>query len=289
MKIIPPYQITSEILNVINEANDFLILVSPYVNFTNWERIKIDLKNAISRNVKIVFYTRLDAENFKSWEQIEQLGIKPSFIKNLHAKLYYNENSGIVTSMNLLTSSNLNAIEFGTLMDKKEEIEELKIYVKKYLEPNAVEDKPNEDDLYLSKEKFKIVLQNILSEEFNKNIYCKNENGGIIFNASNSFFVCIDITRNNLNLSAVISQREADNFNSFILASGLNKDEISLNIGRENTYSSIVYSSKKSYTNMNLDYLNINEKKEIIDIIMNFVLETLQFKKSTYEKIKAEI
>ena len=43
MKIIPPYQITSEILNLINEAEKYIVLVSPYVNFNNWERIKVDI------------------------------------------------------------------------------------------------------------------------------------------------------------------------------------------------------------------------------------------------------
>ena len=88
MKIIPPYQITSEILNLINESEKYIILVSPYVNFNNWDRIKVDILNAIKRGVRIEFYARLDNENFKSWEQIENLGIKPKLIKNLHAKLF---------------------------------------------------------------------------------------------------------------------------------------------------------------------------------------------------------
>jgi len=91
MKIIPPYQITSEILNLINEANEYLILVSPYVNFNNWEGIKTDIRNALKRNVKIFFYVRLQSENFTSWEQLEGLGITPKLIKNLHSKLYFNE------------------------------------------------------------------------------------------------------------------------------------------------------------------------------------------------------
>ena len=96
MKIIPPYQITSEILNTINQAEKYIVLVSPYVNFTNWDRIKQDLINAMKRGVKVEFFTRFDSNNSQSWEQIELLGIQPKLIKNLHAKLYYSEKSAIV-------------------------------------------------------------------------------------------------------------------------------------------------------------------------------------------------
>ena len=96
MKFINPHQISSEILNLINEAGKYLVLVSPYVDFKNWDRIKVSILNAQKRGVQIVFYVRFD--NSKGWEQIEQLGIKPKLIKNLHAKLYFNEKWGVVTS-----------------------------------------------------------------------------------------------------------------------------------------------------------------------------------------------
>lgn len=105
-------------------------MVSPYVDFKNWGGIKQEIEKAKQRGIKIEFITRHDVNNSKSWEQIEALGIKPKLVKNLHAKLYYNEKSGIVTSMNLLTSSNLSAIEFGSIYDTEDEIQQLKYFVK---------------------------------------------------------------------------------------------------------------------------------------------------------------
>jgi hypothetical protein len=281
MKIIPPYQITSEILNLINEAKEYLILVSPYVNFNNWERIKIDIENALKRNVKIKFYTRLDSENYKSWEQIEALGIKPKLIKNLHSKLYFNEKSGIVTSMNLLTSSNLNAIEFGAIYNTEEELKELKEFVKKYLEPNLEKEKPNDEDLYLAKEKFQIVLQNYLSNCLEQNVTIRWNNGSLTVNAKNQYNLSLDKVRNNFEIYGIISGIEHDNFGTYISNSNLKNVNISLNS------SSINAISKRSYTTNNFDFLTVTEKKEIMDIALEFIIELTEFKSYCYINRKA--
>lgn len=281
MKIIPPYQIASEILNLINEAKEYLILVSPYVNFNNWDRIKIDIENALKRNVKIQFYTRLDSENFKSWEQIEALGIKPKLIKNLHSKLYFNENSGIVTSMNLLTSSNLNAIEFGAIYNTEEELKELKEFVKKYLEPNLEKEKPNDEDLYLAKEKFQIVLQNYLSNCLEQNVTSRWNNGCLTLNLNNQYNLSLDKVRNNFQIYGIISRIEHDNFRKFLDNSSLTNVNLSLNS------SSIDAISKKTYTTNNFDFLTVTEKKEIMDIALKFIIELTKFKSYCYINRKA--
>lgn len=284
MKIIPPYQISSEILNIVNEATDYIILVSPYVDFTNWERIKSDLRNAQSRNVKIIFYTRLEDKNFKSWEQIEELGIKPFLVKNLHAKLYFNEKTGVVTSMNLLTSSNLNAIEFGTLIDSHSELDELKKYVKKYLDPNATKEKPDDEDLYLAKEKFKVILENCLSNTLNRNVSCKQDSNGISFNAESTFYATIDRVNNKMFLGVIVSGLEKDNFEKFKSSSQLKFAEIFLESGGNDYYSKFNLQASKRYSNSNFDLLLISEKKEILNIISTFTTEIVEFKNQLNKK-----
>ena len=288
MKIIAPYQITSEILNLINESEEYLIIVSPYVNFKNWDRIKLDIANALKRNVAINFYTRFDTENFKSWEEIESLGIKPKLIKNLHAKLYFNEKSGIVTSMNLLTSSNLNAIEFGSIYDTDDELTELKSFVKKYLEPNLEKEKPNDDDLYLAKEKFDIVLSNYLSYYLNRSINCFWRNGVLNINANNQYFMTIDKVKNLFSISGVISADEKNNFGDFFSNNQdiLDSTDIFCD-GEIDAMGSAVLLTKKSFTSNNFNYLNVSEKKEILTISWKFITELQKFKDSCYENKKA--
>ena len=287
MKIIAPYQISSEILNIINEAKKYLIIVSPYVNFNNWDRIRDDLESAKKRNVQIIFYTRLDNDNFKSWEQIEQLRLKPNLIRNLHSKLYFNESKGIVTSMNLLTSSSLNSIEFGSIYENEQELDELRKYVKQYLEPNVVEDSPNEDDLYLAKEKFTVIFQNFLSNNLNGNVYCKYDNGGFTFNAGSKYFIQLLKAKNELFMSVIISENEANNFDQFRREINLQTLHFQLNRGQNGTYSTIELNHSKKFSNSNFDFLKVDEKKEILDITLVFVCDIMEFKERTYELNKA--
>jgi len=282
MKIIPPYQITSEILNLINDANEYLILVSPYVNFNNWDRIKVDISNAIKRGVKIQFYARLDNENFKTWEQIEELGIKPKLIRNLHAKVYFNEKSGIVTSMNLLTSSNLNAIEFGSIYHTEDELSELQSFVKKHLEPNIESSKPNEEDMYFAKEKFHIILANYLSDRFNRGVSARWNNGTIEFNVNNQYYFNIDKGSNLVCLSGIISGLEYDNFDKFEENYQYSGFQIHA------SQNSIYLESTTKLSNSNLNYISNSEKKKLCKITSEFVENLTEFKQKCYSNHKAK-
>lgn len=272
MKIIPPYQITSEILNLINEAEEYIVLVSPYVNFNKWDRIKVDILNAIKRGVKIEFYARFDSDNFKSWEQIEQLNLKPKLIRNLHAKLYFNEKSGIVTSMNLLTSSNLNAIEFGSIYHTEEELTELKTFVKKYLEPNIESSKPNEEDLYLAKEKFDIILSNFLSNKFQRNVNTRWRKGSIEFNVNNQYYFDVDKGTNLVEIGGIISVWEFENFDYFKDKYKYAGFEISAN------QNCIYISSEFKVSNSNMNFVSIVEKKRLVEVTGQFVKDLTEHK-----------
>ncbi len=109
MKVLQPHRISGEILDVIYESKQRLVIVSPYVNFNNWRQMADALINALKRGVKIDFFVRSDADNANSWEQVEQLGIVPKLVDNLHAKFYLSEQTGVISSMNLLSFSNSNS------------------------------------------------------------------------------------------------------------------------------------------------------------------------------------
>lgn len=277
MKIIPPYQITSEILNLINEAEEYIILVSPYVNFTKWERMRIDIMNAVKRGIRVVFYTRMDNENSKSWEQIEDLGLTPKLIKNLHAKLYFNEKSGIVTSMNLLTSSHLNALEFGSIYNTDEELKELKSFVKKFLEPSVEVEKPTDEDLYIAKEKFIVLTQHFLSNNLRRSVYCQYNNNNINFNVNNQYSAYLDKISKIFVVSGIISGFESDNFDFF------KKNFNMKNVKVELYQSSIAVEYNNKLSSSNFDYLTVMEKKEMLDIILGFVIKLSTFKEYCYQ------
>lgn len=282
MKIIPPYQISSEILSLINQAEKYIVLVSPYVDFKKWGGLKQELEKAKQRGILIEFIARFEPDNYKSWEQIEAIGITPKLVKNLHAKLYYNEKNGIVTSMNLLTSSNLSAIEFGTIYNTKEEIQELKYYVKQFLIPHVEDKLPSEEDLYLAKEKFLVVLKDSIYEKIGRYPSCRFENGEIKINAKNQFYLGIDKVQKGLYLYGILNTYEANESEIFIknTSKKLNGYSLFLDGGV------MMIESKKTFTSDNFNFLKIHEKKEITQITSLFIELLLVFKEECYQKKK---
>lgn len=281
MKIIAPYQISSEIINLIHQAKEYLILVSPYMDIQKWEVFKTEFLKAQKRGVKISVYIRYDSDNFKSWEQLEAFNIKPKLIEGLHAKLYFNEHSGIVTSMNLLNSSNLSALEFGAIYDTSEELSELKKFVKSYLSPIVEKEIPTDEKLYFSKEKFTTILTNALENELKRGVSCRWDGRSFLLHAENQFHFNIDKVKNTFYISGVISGLEHNHYSYFLKNTELQKTA-TLTL-RDN---SILLNLNKKLTASNFDHLLINEKIKLLDCIVDFVLDLLSFKRYCYENRK---
>ena len=102
---------------LIKGTKDRLILISPYLQFT--DRIKEHLSNLNiqKRDIRIVYReNKLQLEE-NNWLE-GQIGIRTSICKNLHAKCYMNENEAIITSMNLYEFSQQNNNEMGIYISK---------------------------------------------------------------------------------------------------------------------------------------------------------------------------
>ncbi|MEZ4759722.1 MAG: phospholipase D-like domain-containing protein [Flavobacteriales bacterium] len=107
---------------VIRNASKHLVLISAYVypRIIYIER----LQDAAERGVKmqLVFGKReMDNRVRKQFERIPELEI--FFLKELHVKCYLNERQGIITSLNLLNSSEASNREMGVLLDSEEDAE----------------------------------------------------------------------------------------------------------------------------------------------------------------------
>ncbi|WP_375605649.1 hypothetical protein [Flavobacterium davisii] len=131
MKFIPPLEISSKIMTLIEEANQELILVSPYVEISKWDKMKKCLERAVNRKVKITFIARKNAKQDLSF--LEHLGINLILINDLHAKLYLNETYGIVTSQNLVYYSDINSIDIAHQTESNSEKKELVDFISKYV------------------------------------------------------------------------------------------------------------------------------------------------------------
>jgi len=107
---------------LIKGTKDKLILISPYLQFT--DRIKEHLSNLNiqKRDIRIVYReNKLQLEE-NNWLE-SQIGIRTSICKNLHAKCYINENEAIITSMNLYEFSQQNNNEMGIYISRAQDVE----------------------------------------------------------------------------------------------------------------------------------------------------------------------
>lgn len=164
MKILLPHKISGALFDIIHEAQKELVLVSPYVNLTQWKQLATALTAARDRGVRITFYIRYDAGNPASKEQVEALGITPQLVPWLHAKFYFNETNGLITSLNLLGSSNSNSIEIGSQLETAEELEVLRHFVQQYLAPQELGKQGSEEDKRFNAEEFGHTLSDYLEE-----------------------------------------------------------------------------------------------------------------------------
>lgn len=159
MKYIHPMEIASKIMTLIDLSNEHLVIVSPYVNFKRWDKMKACLKRAIDRGVKIEFYIRDNVDT--DLEPFLELNIRPVRKENLHAKLYYNEQYGIVTSQNMIRYSDDYSIDIGYETESKDELSQLQDFKKRYLhngaDTNTVELTQTTDAQQQQEETFPIV------------------------------------------------------------------------------------------------------------------------------------
>ena len=107
---------------LIKNARDRLILISPFLKLNERMRELLADKNRLKIDVRIVYgKSELQPEEI-SWLK-ELTYIRTSFCKNLHAKCYMNEETAIITSLNLYEFSQVNNNEMGVLILRNEDPE----------------------------------------------------------------------------------------------------------------------------------------------------------------------
>ncbi len=125
---------TYHLEELIKNASDRLIIISPYLKLN--ERIKelLEDRNRLKIDIRIVY-----GKNDLHPEEINWLKnltfIRTSFCKNLHAKCYLNENECIITSLNLYEFSQVNNNEMGVLIDRNDDA---KLYADTYEEAQRI-------------------------------------------------------------------------------------------------------------------------------------------------------
>lgn len=117
-------ELENAVYNIIWEAKNTLLIVSPYVKLDNYFKElfdkhqndpKIHLIIVFGKNEKNIkrSLSKSDFDYFKKF-----LNISIIYVPNLHAKYYGNEKQGVITSINLYDYSFKNNLEFGVYTQK---------------------------------------------------------------------------------------------------------------------------------------------------------------------------
>jgi phosphatidylserine/phosphatidylglycerophosphate/cardiolipin synthase-like enzyme len=107
---------------LIKNAKDRLILISPFLKLNDRMKELLADKNRLKIDVRIVYgKSELQPEEINWLKELTY--IRTSFCKNLHAKCYLNEELCIITSLNLYEFSQINNNEMGILVRRAEDAE----------------------------------------------------------------------------------------------------------------------------------------------------------------------
>ena len=107
---------------LIKNAKDRLILISPFLKLNDRMKELLADKNRLKIDVRIVYgKSELQPEEINWLKELTY--IRTSFCKNLHAKCYLNEEFCIITSLNLYEFSQVNNNEMGVLIQRAEDAE----------------------------------------------------------------------------------------------------------------------------------------------------------------------
>lgn len=107
---------------LIKDAKDRLILISPFLKLNDRMKELLADKNRLKIDVRIVYgKSELQPEEINWLKELTY--IRTSFCKNLHAKCYLNEELCIITSLNLYEFSQINNNEMGVLIRRSDDAE----------------------------------------------------------------------------------------------------------------------------------------------------------------------
>lgn len=107
---------------LINNANEKLILISPYLKINERIRNCLEEKDRFKIDIRIIYGKSELQPSENNWLKTLR-SVRTSYFKDLHAKCYLNEKEAIVTSMNLYDFSQVNNYEMGIYIYKESDRE----------------------------------------------------------------------------------------------------------------------------------------------------------------------
>ena len=119
------------ILSMVEQADKFMVIVSPFSDLSGWDQLRSAINRATERGVEVKYYVRKG----EGYTGIEGLKVNLFEVPGLHAKMFYSEKEALVSSGNLSSRPDINWV---CRLDKEYEKEELLMFFRRYIEPLAI-------------------------------------------------------------------------------------------------------------------------------------------------------
>ncbi|WP_430467896.1 hypothetical protein [Winogradskyella ouciana] len=276
MRLIKPKQISGEIMTLLDEADKEVIIISPYIKVSEWNKLLNTFKNLQNRKVDLkIFYRENESQTFN---EVKKLGIKAYPIKNLHCKIYLNEKQGVVSSMNLYKYSDENSLDIAYKTENKLEFDELLDFYKRYIEPNLIH-----RTVSLTKfiTKLKRLLKKELDSKFVDLIKIDNNQVNIKTSSNNYWFGFDSENRNNIFwLEGIITSTHFDYANhignEFKENFGLDVELIGSEESRGYNY--VKYQESEKIMSSSLSEIYEIDSEKFLPIIVQFIERTESFR-----------
>ncbi len=109
-------EVALQVLQIFDEAEEYAIVVSPWLDL--WGHVRNAITRAQSRGLTDIYvFIRKEGETSatqrSSLAWLLRRNVRIFEVDRLHAKIYFNEKTVLLSSMNLMESSALNSVEFA--------------------------------------------------------------------------------------------------------------------------------------------------------------------------------
>ncbi len=110
----------SELVDLIETANQTLILISPYLKLSKKFQELLKYRNSKDKKTTVIFREhKLQDDELEFFREL-RFSINLKYCEDLHAKCYVNDNKMIITSLNFYNTSMKDNKEMGILLDKND-------------------------------------------------------------------------------------------------------------------------------------------------------------------------
>jgi hypothetical protein len=134
--------VPGRILSVLRDARKNATLVSPYLGL--WGHLEDAITIAVRNGVEVTVVLRdePDVVNSKDVGWLLDNGVKVGVVEDLHAKVYLNESTVVLSSMNLTRGSTQKSLDFAVVLQPSPLAEAAREYVNRTVLPLAEEVRP---------------------------------------------------------------------------------------------------------------------------------------------------